>query len=269
MPIFMDRHNIQGETAASIAEVHRKDLEVQDRYGVKFLTYWYDQERGTTFCLIDAPDAEAARQVHEAAHGAIAQDIIPVDLSAVEAFLGRIADPPQESVSEPIQEPGFRAIMFTDIVDSTGLTARLGDLRGLEMFRTHDSLARRALEQHSGREIKRTGDGIMASFTSVASAICCGCAIQRAFQEFNCRSKEQLKVRIGIHAGEPVEDGNDLFGVTVHVAARVCKAASPESVTVSKTVRNFAGDQFSFTELGHFRLKGIEESIHLHEVRWR
>ena len=92
MPIFMDRHNIEGETAAGIAEAHRKDLEIQDQYGVKFLTYWFDQERGTTFCLIDAPDAESARNVHEAAHGAIPQDIIPVDISAVEAFLGRIGD---------------------------------------------------------------------------------------------------------------------------------------------------------------------------------
>src|SRR5436190_1508878 len=130
MPIFMDRHNIEGETAAGIAEAHRRDLEIQDRYGVKFLTYWFDQDRGTTFCLIDAPNAESARQVHEAAHGAIAEDIIPVDLSAVEAFLGRIGDPPP---AEPISEPGFRAIMFTDIVDSTGLTARLGDVSGLGM----------------------------------------------------------------------------------------------------------------------------------------
>src|SRR5262249_46925799 len=155
---------------------------------------------------------------------------IPVDLSAIEAFLGRIADPPSESLAGPIQETGFRAIMFTDIVDSTGLTARLGDMRGLEMIRAHDSLARRALEKHSGREIKRTGDGIMASFQSVASAIRCGCSIQHAFDDFNRKSEEELKVRIGIHAGEPVEDDNDLFGVTVHLAARVCKAAAPDSV---------------------------------------
>jgi class 3 adenylate cyclase len=269
MPIFMDRHNIEGETAAGIAEAHRKDLEIQDQYGVKFLTYWFDQERGTTFCLIDAPDAESARQVHEAAHGAMAEDIIPVDLSAVEAFLGRISDPPSESRTEATHDGGLRAIMFTDIVDSTGLTARLGDRRGVEMIRAHDSLTRRALEDHSGREIKRTGDGIMASFQSVTGAVRCGCSIQRAFDDFNSKSEEKLQLRIGIHAGEPVEDDNDLFGVTVHVAARVCKAAAPESVTVSRVVRNLAGDQFNFAELGHFHLKGISEPIYLHEVKWR
>lgn len=269
MPIFMDRHNIEGETAAGIAEAHRKDLEIQDQYGVKFLTYWFDQERGTTFCLIDAPDAQSARHVHEAAHGAIPQDIIPVDLSAVEAFLGRIGDPPAESRRGPAHDRGLRAIMFTDIVDSTGLTTRLGDLRGLEMVRAHDSITRRALEQHSGRETKHTGDGIMASFQSVTAAVSCGCTIQQAFADFNRESEEKLQVRIGIHAGEPVEDHNDLFGVTVHVAARICKAAAPNSVTVSRVVRNLAGCQFDFAELGHFHLKGISEPIYLHEVRWR
>src|SRR5207253_946307 len=129
MRIFMDRHNIKGETAAGSAEVHRRDLEIQDQYGVKFLTYWFDQARGTTFCLVDEPDVESARRVHEVAHGAIAEDIIPVDLSAVEAFVGRIADPRAEVETDASHDSGFRSITFTDIVDSTGLTTRLGDRR--------------------------------------------------------------------------------------------------------------------------------------------
>jgi hypothetical protein len=56
MPIFIDRHDLLGVTAADMAEAHRRDLEIQDQYGVRFLTYWFDQQRGTTFCLIDAPD---------------------------------------------------------------------------------------------------------------------------------------------------------------------------------------------------------------------
>ena len=69
MAIFMDRHDLKGATAAEIAEAHRKDLEVQDRYGVKFLTYWFDEQRGTTFCLIDAPDENTVQCVHREAHG--------------------------------------------------------------------------------------------------------------------------------------------------------------------------------------------------------
>ena len=93
MPIFMDRHDMRGATAEDIAEAHRKDLEIQDKYGVRYMTYWYDPERSTGFCLVDAPDAETAACVHREAHGQIASDIIAVDLAAVEAFLGRINDP--------------------------------------------------------------------------------------------------------------------------------------------------------------------------------
>ena len=96
MPIFMDRHDLTGTTAAEIAEAHRRDLAIQDRYGVKFLTYWFDEQRGTTFCLVEAPDKETAQCVHREAHGFVAGEVVEVALSAVEAFLGRIhdAEPP-------------------------------------------------------------------------------------------------------------------------------------------------------------------------------
>ena len=69
MPIFLDRHDVVDFSAAEVAQLHVKDLEVQGKYGVKFLTYWYDAERRTTFCLVDAPDKETADKVHAEAHG--------------------------------------------------------------------------------------------------------------------------------------------------------------------------------------------------------
>src|SRR5215208_4416113 len=101
--------------------------------------------------------------------------------------------------------------MFTDIVDSTGMTARLGDARSVEMVRAHDAMVRRALKDRRGREVKHTGDGIMASFDDTNAAVQCARAIQQAFDAFNLASKEKLRVRIGLDVGEPV-DSNDLFG---------------------------------------------------------
>lgn len=265
MPIFMDRHNMPDATAVDLAEAHRKDVAIQDQYGVKFLTYWFDQSRGNTFCLIDAPDAETAMQVHATAHGQVALDVIPVDLSAVEAFLGRIGDPAPAAGNEGI-DSGLRAVMFTDIVESTAMTERLGDVMALEMIRSHDAMTRRALANHGGREIKHTGDGIMASFQSIPAAVACGCAIQKAFAEFNRASAQALRVRIGIHVGEPVEEHNDLFGATVQIAARVCAAAGPETVVVSGAVRDIVDGQFVFGELGHFHLKGIAAPVSLYRV---
>ena len=269
MPIFLDRHLFEGLTAADIAEAHRKDLAVQDQYGVRFLTYWFDDVRGTAFCLIDAPDAETAMRVHAASHGNIAADLIEVDLSAVEAFLGRVTDCSTPSQGTGVVSPALRTIMFTDIVDSTGLTVRLGDTRMVEMIRAHDALVRRALEECGGRAVKHTGDGIMASFEEVGRAVRCACAIQRAFEAFNLGSREKLRLRIGLDAGEPVADSNDLFGVTVQTAARLCEDAEPNTVVISPNVRARLDDSFVVKERGSRTLKGFSNSVQTFEVEWR
>jgi class 3 adenylate cyclase len=159
--------------------------------------------------------------------------------------------------------------MFTDIVDSTGMTTRLGDLRAVEMVRAHDGMVRRALAEYRGREIKHTGDGIMAAFDDVAAAVACACAIQQAFAAFNRSSSERLQVRVGIHAGEPVEDSNDLFGATVQIAARICQNAAAESIVVSETVRGLLGDAVRLHAIEPQQLKGFAAPIGLHEVVWR
>ena len=117
------------------------------------------------------------------------------------------------AVAPPV-DPGLRAVLFTDIVGSIEMTARLGDTAALELVRAHDALVRRGLHAHGGREVKHTGDGIMASFDKVANAVCAAADIQRRFAAYNADATESLSVRIGIHAGEPVEDHNDLFGAT-------------------------------------------------------
>src|SRR3972149_7042617 len=93
MPIYLDRHDIKGVKATDVAALHLKDLEIQDRYGVKYLTYWFDEERGTTFCLVDALDATLAERVHREAPGGVTYKRLPVDLSAVGAFRDRDGDP--------------------------------------------------------------------------------------------------------------------------------------------------------------------------------
>lgn len=271
MAIFMDRHDLnEGITAADVAEAHRKDLEIQDQYGVKFLTYWFDMERRTTFCLVDAPNREATERVHREAHGDLASDIIEVDLSAVEAFLGRIGDPAPRASSGAVDlESGFRAVMFTDIVGSTEMTARLGDVMAVEMVRAHDALMRRSLQQHGGREVKHTGDGIMASFEASPAAVDCAKTAQRAFADYNRRGNEPFHVRIGIHAGEPVAESNDLFGSTVQLASRICGAARPDRIVVSDLVRRACPTAEGFADLGPVALKGFAEPVRLFEVAWR
>jgi hypothetical protein len=79
MPLYMDHHmNLEGLTAEAVAEDHKKDLEIQDKYGAKALRYWFNEEKGEVFCLFEAPSAEAAEAVHREAHGNVADEIMEV-----------------------------------------------------------------------------------------------------------------------------------------------------------------------------------------------
>jgi class 3 adenylate cyclase len=269
MPIFMDRHDLAGTSAAEVAEAHSKDLGIQDRYGVKFLTYWFDQRRGTTFCLVDAPDIETAQCVHREAHGFVAGEVVEVALSAVEAFLGRIHDPdPATGQSSREVDAAHRAILFTDIVGSTEMTSRLGYRMATEIVRAHDAIVHRCLGQSAGREVKHTGDGIMATFASTTAAVDCAMTIQREFKRYNQGNPEPIHIRIGLDCGEPIEDSNDLFGSTVQLAARLCAAASSDQILVSESIFREYGAAEVFAQATRRRLKGYSKPVLAFECEW-
>jgi class 3 adenylate cyclase len=271
MPIYMDRHDLRGLTAEDVGKAHARDLEIEGQYGVRYMAYWFDEDRGAGFCLVHAPDPSTAERVHREAHGAIANAIIPVDLAVVEAFLGRIGDPlPRDDGAAAPVDAARRAVMFTDIVGSTEMTARLGDAAALELVRAHDALVRRGLKAYGGREIKHTGDGIMAAFDEASNAVDAAADIQRRFAGYNAEASEPLSVRIGIHAGEPVEDHNDLFGTTVQLAYRLCSEAEANGVVVSGLVRDLCEESASrFIALGARRLKGFAAEVPVFRFEWR
>jgi class 3 adenylate cyclase len=265
VPFYMDRHEFSGLTARDAANMHLKDMEVQHKFGVQLLTYWFDYDRQTAFCLADAPNADAVRALHGASHGAIPNQVIEVDPRVVEGFMGRIEE---HQPGEAYVETAFRTILFTDIEGSTRLTQELGDARAMVLLRAHDRIVQEALRRHGGSEVKHTGDGVMASFGSVTGAIKSAVQMQRRIAE--AEDTVGLRVRMGMAAGEPVTERNDLFGAVVQLAARLCSRAQPGSVVVSSAVRNLAlGKGFAFQKRGRLRLKGFDEPIDLFEVVWR
>jgi class 3 adenylate cyclase len=261
----MDRHEFAGLTAADAATMHLKDLEVQGQFGVQFLIYWFDEDRQTAFCLAKAPSGDAVEAVHRMSHGAVPGHVIEVDRHAVERFMGGMVDHPP---GEPYVETAFRTILFTDMEGSTSLTQRIGDARAMDVLRAHDRIVRDALRRHGGSEVKHTGDGLMAAFPSVVGAVACAVEIQHRLAEGDDRS--ELHVRIGMSAGEPVTERNDLFGAVVQLAARLCSRAEPGSVLVSSAVRDLAlGKGFEFRKRGRVSLKGFDEPVTVFEVVWQ
>jgi class 3 adenylate cyclase len=270
MPIYMDRHQGKRLTAQKAAEAHAADLEVQDKYGCQFITYWFDEERDSVFCLVNAPDMSAVRKVHEEAHGFVHSEIMEVDPNIVRAFLGRVEDPSPTAGEVTIDSP-FRAVMFTDLEGSTQMISVLGDDKAMELLRVHNALTRDALRAHAGREIKHTGDGFMVSFASAVSAVECAIDIQRTMVKHNEENPTAvMNLRIGISAGEPVRNDKQLYGAAVNLAARLCAHAKPRSILVAQVVRDLCvGKTIPFVGGGEFDAKGFEQPVPLFEVAWR
>jgi adenylate cyclase len=191
-------------------------------------------------------------------------------LAAVEDFLG-VEPSAQPAAPAPVRlnVPPV-TIFFTDMEGSTALTRRLGDAQAQELVRMHNTIVRDALRSHGGSEIKHTGDGIMASFPSASAGLDCAIAVQLAFAQRNQeRPDEQVRVRIGLNAGEPVAEEDDLFGTAVQLAKRVCDQARPGQIIVSNVVRELvAGKGFLFAEQAEAALRGFEDPVRLYEVRW-
>ncbi len=276
MPTYMDIHEIPGGiTADEVAKAHAHDAAVEGKYGVHYHRYWVNERAGKIFCLCEAPNAEAAMQVHREAHGQVAEKIIQVEPDVADLFLGGSEVNSAGAVLLPggaadARDPGIRTVLFTDIVESTSLTQTLGDDVAMELLQIHDSVVRDALKALNGREVKHTGDGIMASFVSAAAAVRCAAQIQRGLaQRAGEQSNHPVRVRIGGAAGEPVEHGNDIFGSTVQLAARLCSHAEPEQIVVSSVVADLCiGKGLTFRALGEVSLKGFDQPVHAHSVEW-
>ena len=178
---------------------------------------------------------------------------------------------PKESAAARAAPGGMVTIMFTDMEGSTARTQRLGDEKAQELLRAHNTIVREALRAHDGSEIKHTGDGIMASFPAASKALECAIAIQREFAANAERTPEPAtRVRIGLNAGEPVAEDEDLFGTAVQMAARVCAHAEPGQIVAANVVRELAaGKGVLFSDLGDIALRGFEDPVRLYEVRWR
>ncbi len=234
MPIYMDSHIVPGVEAAHAAEAHRKDLEVQDQFNCRCMTYWVDEERERAFCLIDAPSKEAVMEMHDHSHGLVPHEIILVNSKAVEAFLGRIGDPePYFDSNDPnhkiFNDPAFRVILAIKTKDAGLLYHTLGKNRAKQLFSLYFDTVREQIQKYEGSEVVMKGNGFVVSFASVSMGVECAIAIQKALHV----AAELIDLRMGLHAGLPVDQSDTLFGKTVKLAHFLCTIDGENPIVMS------------------------------------
>jgi class 3 adenylate cyclase len=179
-----------------------------------------------------------------------------------DAILGEVEEFLTGTRAAEIIDRILATVMFTDIVDSTRKAAALGDRRWRDLLARHDTLMRRELERHRGREVKTLGDGFLATFDGPARAIRCACSARDAMRGLG------VEVRAGLHTGECELIGDDLGGIAVNIGARVGSVAGPGEVLVSRTVTDLvAGSGIEFTDRGVHSLKGVPGEWQLYAVK--
>lgn len=206
-------------------------------------------------------------------------DDVPQSAAAIVNFLDDGALDQRPAVPERRPAGSLVTVLFTDIVGHTEMMQQLGDDKGRDVLREHERITREVLREHGGTEVKTMGDGFMASFSSVTSAVECAIGLQHAFADFSVHASsgerfallsDGLGVRAGLNAGEPIEEDGDLFGATVILASRIAAQAGAGEILVPHTVRGLlSGKGFRFTDRGEFTPKGFDEAVHLSEIEWK
>ena len=223
-------------------------------------------DKGNNFLTVET--AQRIASEIPSAHLQLVDNALYIGLAGVVADL--MGDAAEKAEPSPPPASAFRTVLFTDLVGHTEMMSRLGDERGRDVLREHERITREVLKAHGGTEVKTMGDGFMASFGSVTKAVECAVALQRAFAERNTGGVEPLSVRVGLNAGEPIEEDGDLFGATVILASRIAAKADGGEILVADTVRGLcSGKGFLFSDRGEFVAKGFEEGVRVYEVRWR
>jgi class 3 adenylate cyclase len=159
-------------------------------------------------------------------------------------------------------------VMFTDIANSTGLTEDLGDDEWSRILSAHRELVRNLFIGHGGEVVGTQGDGCLGRFPTPAEAVLCAVELQREIAQTRSDTHFPMQIRIGIHAGEAVEDDGDLVGRVVNVAARVTAETKPGEILVTEPVADYLGGQLRFEDRGLRELRGLTQPRHLLAVRW-
>jgi AraC-like DNA-binding protein len=244
----MDRHDVsEAVTAENIAELHQADIKIQDQFGCRGLTYWFDEKRKTAFCLIEADDAHAIHEMHSHAHGQVPHSVIEVDSSIVESFLGRIEDPEKakDTTLNIINDPAFRTIMVIVLNTSSPKHNNAAQFRSSLNYYNDSVLG--ILKSYEGNPVKQTEDQFLISFKSVSNAVNASLDVQSEFKKLTKDIKnDKALIKIGLSAGVPVTKKQLIFEDTIKLAERMCEIIKGE-IIVSSEVKDLYKSENSNT----------------------
>lgn len=241
MPIYMDIHDTTGATAEDIAAAHQNDLALQDDFNCKFVYFWHDIPNCTGFCVFEAPDKESVINLHNKTHIAILPNqIIEVELSEVEFFLGKIADIAWSKKNSPfdgyINGTAHRTIMYLEIANPLSLKLQTNKSKVADLLNLQKKLIKDSFLKFESNVVSWENDSVLASFLSEENAINCATDIQNKFSNHSDEENLKSSVSIGLSFGAPVTKSDDLFGDVINLAKKLGFIAGENRILISSSL---------------------------------
>jgi len=197
------------------------------------------------------------------------QGITSTDVYTSIDAVARVVEAEKPDLRTHAAPDGTVTIMFSDIEGSTAMADRLGDKPFMEVLREHNAIVREQIAAFTGFEVKSEGDGFMVAFQSAGKALECAAAIQTSLAKRNENASEPVRVRMGLHAGEVIKEGEDFFGRNVIMAARVASQANGGEILASSVVKALlAGSEVPWGAQRTVELKGLSGEHEIWAVDW-
>lgn len=268
MPLYMDIHFIGEVSIEDTRKAHLADLAVQEKYGVTYLQYWFNEEAGTVYCLMEGPDKESCAATHREANGITACQIVEVEGGMYDIFMGENQKVDHGLVRKESGEldAGYRYILTLDIIARTQSTAAI-DFNQLKLPKIPKDKALQYIYECNGKEIKKEGfDSIVAVFETPENILKCAHTIQKDFLKNHSASDSEngaISFNMGISAGQPLTETEGFFEKAIQLSKRLCLIAGDREITTSRLFEELCITNEIVRKHIHFRIIKPSEQVFL------
>ena len=258
MPFYMDIHLVGNVSIEDTRKAHLKDLAVQEKYGVIYHQYWFNEEAGTVYCLMEGPDKASCEATHREANGLTACQLVEVEGGMYELFMGKSTDVDHGLVRAPNGEPdpGYRFILTLNITVNTHLQDRI-DLTQLKLPKLPRQKALQQVADHGGNIVETLSyDCLTAVFCDAETALKCAHKIREDFLEL-LSGPEDFSFTMGISIGKPLTETSGFFTEGIEMSRRLCLIATDKEIL---TLRHFEQFREADKEQQRLGIRSIKPS---------
>ena len=239
MPLYMDIHFVDDVSVEDTRKAHLADLAVQEKYGVKYLQYWFNEKTGTIFCLMEGPDKESCAATHKEANGITACQIVEVEGGLYDIFMGENQKVDHGLVKHEngLIDSGNRYILTLDIIAKTQINESV-EFDQLKLPKRSKKKALEIIDECSGKEVRTAGfDCIIAVFMSPEKVLKCAHEIKKEFLKIKNdtgEEKDDITFNMGISVGQPLTENEGFFEKAIQASRRLCMIASDKEIITSR-----------------------------------